>query len=132
MPDGFTLLPLDPPIAEKFRGTVDPWVVDIWGGPQVFGARIFGWAVMRGDELASFCTFCGLGGGETEIEIGTNDSYRRLGLAYAAGRAFIQTSTARGFRPAWTCSTGNTGSERLAEKLGFVPFRQVTGYPIER
>jgi RimJ/RimL family protein N-acetyltransferase len=130
LPPGFELVPLSPALALKFEGAVDPWVVDIWGGPEQFRERIFGWAAIRGDELASFCTFCGLGGGETEIEVGTNERWRRLGLAHAVGHAFVRTALERGFRPAWTCTTGNTGSERLAAKLGFIEFRKVTGYAI--
>jgi hypothetical protein len=132
LPPGFELVPLDVAIARKFEGAVDPWVVNIWGGPERFASMAFGWAVMRGDELARFCTTCGLGGGEAEVEIVTNDRYRRLGLATVAGAAFVRTALEHGYRPAWTCSTGNTGSERLAEKLGFAEFRRITGYPMER
>jgi hypothetical protein len=130
LPIGFSLVPLDARIARLFAGSVDPWVIDIWGGPERFAERVFGWAMMRGDQLASFCTACALGGGEAEVEIGTNPEFRRLGLAEAAGYAFARTALERGLRPAWTCSTGNAGSERLAAKLGFVEFRRVTGYPM--
>lgn len=131
-PGGYKLVPLDADIARKFEGRVDPWVVRIWGGPGRFVEEAFGWAVMRGDELASFCTACAIGGREAEIEIGTADDSRKLGLATVAGAAFIRSCFERRLDPAWTCEVGNTGSERLAEKLGFEFFRTIGGYALPR
>lgn len=132
MPPGFRLRPLDFEVASdpQFGKGIDPWVVRNWGGPKSFVERCFGWAVMSPEGLAAICTACSIGGGEAEVEIGTAFAYRERGLAYAAALAFVAECERRNLRPAWTCATGNAGSERLAEKLGFVLFREVTGYPL--
>ncbi len=132
LPKGFRLASIDAAVARLFRGAVDPWVVEVvWGGPDQFVERAFGWAILApSGELASFCATCAIGGGEAEVEIGTNDAYRRQGLALVAGARFITECLERGLVPAWTCATGNAGSERLAELLGFRFVRQVTGYPL--
>ncbi|MGI8927689.1 MAG: GNAT family N-acetyltransferase [Tepidiformaceae bacterium] len=132
---GFELRPIDLELArDGFEGRVDPWVVRIWGGPEAFMERAFGTAVVRDGVLASFCTVCAMGGPsgavEAEIEIGTAADSRRLGLAEHAGRAFIAETRARRLLPAWTCRSSNAASAGLAERLGFVYFRRVTGYPV--
>lgn len=132
VPAGCDLVPIDLDIARKFEGAVDPWVVNtVWGGPERFMQQAFGWAVLTEKrELASFCTVCAIGGGEAEVEIGTNPAHRRRGLALVAGAQFVKECLARGLTPAWTCQAGNAGSERLAELLGFEFARHVTGYPL--
>jgi RimJ/RimL family protein N-acetyltransferase len=133
-PDGYQLEPLNAGIASRFEGAVDPWVIEIWGGPEAFSRNAFGFALMSGDSLKSFCTACAIGGPdgavEAEIEIGTSEDHRQRGLATIVGAAFIAECRRRGLQPAWTCSVTNTPSERLALRLGFRPFRRVRGYPL--
>ncbi len=132
LPAGYRLVAIDLSVARMFEGAVDPWVVNtVWGGPERFVEQAFGWAVLAaGGNLASFCAVCAIGGGEAEVEIGTNPEHRRRGLALAAGAPFIEDCLARGLTPAWTCASGNAGSERLAELLGFAFVRTVTGYAL--
>jgi GNAT acetyltransferase len=132
LPAGYRLIPIDVGIARMFQGAVDPWVVNaVWGGPERFVEQAFGWAVLTANgALASFCTVCAIGGGEAEVEIGTNPAHRRRGLALATGARFIEDCLARGLTPAWTCATGNAGSERLADLLGFRFTRTITGFPL--
>lgn len=134
-PEGFRLAAIDPQIAAKFGDGTDAWVVRTWGGPQAFGDRVFGYALMKGDELASFCTACAIAGPpgevEAEIEIGTDGRYRQRGLAYAVACAFFDECARRELHPAWTCDSANEASARLADSLGFVEFRKVTGYPLD-
>jgi len=137
LPKDWSLRRIDGSLARQFQGRVDPWVVEIWGGADALAERAGGWAVVRGDGvLASFCCACAVGGPpgevEAEIEIGTAPDSRQRGVAAAAAEAFFGECGERGWLPAWTCGTGNVPSARLAERLGFVPFRQVTGYPISK
>lgn len=132
LPVGYSLQPIDARIAARFgEDGVDPWVVEIWGGVEPFLDKTFGFAVLRPDtRLAAFCTFCGIGGGEVEIEIGTAPEERQKGLAYAAARAFMAESFRRGIAPAWTCGTSNLPSAKLADALGYHYFRKVEGFAI--
>ncbi len=133
VPAGLRRVPLTAEIAAKFDGAVDPWVVRIWGGEEAFIAKSFGYALLTDSgELAGFCTSCGIGGGEAEVEIGTNRAFRRRGLAMAAATAFIPESYRRGLVPAWTCQSDNEPSYRLAERLGYRFLREVQCFPLDR
>lgn len=136
LPRGFDLTPIDEAIAAKFGGGTDPWVIRTWGGSARFVERCFGFAIMHGDILASFCTACAIGGPpgavEAEIEIGTDPRYRRRGLATIAAVAFMAECRDRGLLPAWTCTATNVASDRLARRLGFTFFREITGYAVHR
>jgi GNAT superfamily N-acetyltransferase len=136
LPERFHVVPIDAAIAAKFEGAVDPWVVAVWGGPEGFAERAFGFAVMDGDRLASFCCPCAVGGPEglieAEVEVGTSDAYRRMGLARAASIEYFEECQRRGLVPSWTCAADNSASHRLALSLGFRLARSVGGYAIER
>lgn len=130
---GFELVPITAQIARMFEGAVDPWVVRIWGGEDAFVAKAYGFAILASSgDLAAFCTTCGIGGGEAEIEIGTNDRYRKLGLARVAAVAFMAESERRGLVPAWTCQADNEPSWRLANSLGFRELRTVNCFDFNR
>ncbi|MFN8508182.1 MAG: GNAT family N-acetyltransferase [Dehalococcoidia bacterium] len=135
LPRGYRIAPIDAAIAGKFDGAVDPWVVKIWGGPERFAERAFGFAVMDGERLTSFCCPCAIGGPvglvEAEVEVGTNDAYRRMGLARAASIDYFEECQRRGLRPSWTCGADNIASHHLAISLGFRLARSVAGYAIE-
>jgi RimJ/RimL family protein N-acetyltransferase len=130
LPTGHRVVAIDQRIAARFGGTLDDWVVKAWGGAAAMAERSFGFAVMAGDEVVSFCAACAIGGGEAEIEIGTAPRQRRRGLATQAALAFIAECERRGLVPAWTCASANQPSDRLARRLGFRPLRHVSGYPI--
>lgn len=136
LPARFHVVPIDAAIAGKFEGAVDPWVVAIWGGPERFVERAFGTAVFDGERLAGFCCPCAVGGGEgfveAEVEVGTNDAYRRQGVARAASIDFFNECQRRGYVPSWTCSGDNIASHRLALALGFQFARSIGGYVIEK
>lgn len=136
LPEGYRLEVIDEAIAAKFGGGTDPWVIRIWGGPERFVEKCFGFAIMDGDVLASFCTACAIGGPpgavEAEIEIGTDPRYRQKSLATVVALAFMRECRARGLVPAWTCQSTNEASDRLARRLGFTFFREVTGYAVHR
>jgi RimJ/RimL family protein N-acetyltransferase len=130
LPPGHRVAPIDEPIAARFGGALDDWVVQAWGGPSALAARSFGYAVLSGDEPVSFCAACAIGGGEAEVEIGTAPRQRRRGFATHAALAFLAECERRGLEPAWTCAAANQPSDRLARILGFRPVRHVSGYPI--
>lgn len=129
---GYSIQPIDARLAGRFaEDGVDPWVIEIWGGIDAFMEKTFGFAAVTEEgRLAAFCTFCGIGGGEVEIEIGTSAEHRQKGLAFATGRAFMAEAMRRGIIPAWTCATENEPSAKSADALGYRYFRKVEGFPI--
>jgi len=136
LPDFLRLAPLDAEIVSRFmEPRLDPWVVQVaWRGAEAMAANSFGWAVMHDDWPVAFCAACAIGGPEgaveAEIEICTDPAYRRQGLAAAAALAFIASCRERGFIPAWSCAATNEPSVRLARSLGFVEFREITGFEL--
>ncbi len=131
LPPGYRLEPLSAASAAAFGSGIDPWVVRTMGGPETFAARSFGAVVLAGGgSLASACVACAIGGGEAEIEIGTDPRHRRRGLAAVAGAAFIAACAERGLVPAWTCDATNEASIRCAARLGFARFREATVFPL--
>ncbi|MFN8470828.1 MAG: GNAT family N-acetyltransferase [Anaerolineae bacterium] len=133
VPEAFRLVALDPTLAARLGADgMDPWIVRSWGGPQAFGSRVFGFALVDGARLLSFCTACGIGGGEAEIEIGTAPEFEGRGLATIVGAAFVEDALSRGLTPAWTCDSRNLGSLAVARKLGFVPSEAMAGYTLQK
>ncbi len=131
LPAGYRLEPVSIEAARRFGEGIDPWVVRTLGGPGEFAAKSFG-AVVRADggALAAACLACAIGGGEAEIEIGTDPRHRKRGLAVVAGAAFIAACRERGLAPAWTCDATNVPSLRTAKRLGFEPFREAAVFPL--
>lgn len=54
-----------------------------------------------------------------EIQINTNKAYRRMGLATAVGATLLVHCLEHGIDPHW--DAGTPASERVAEKLGYLP-----------
>lgn len=115
LPEGFALRPYDAATVQAIPG-----MADFWGGIERFMAHGFGVGVFHGDALVSHCHTFLVGDGCAEAEAGTEEAYRRQGLATLACRAFIEEALARGLRPTWSCWFNNEASVALAEKVGFV------------
>jgi len=135
LPPGYELRPIDAELAPRYIPALDPWVFRIFGGPDRFLERSFGWAVVHEGEPIASCAACAIGGPpggsvEAEIEIGTAETYRRRDLATAAALRFMAECRERGLVPAWTCAAGNEPSAKLARRLGFIEFREVAGFEL--
>lgn len=107
-----------------------------WGGDMVSQYRItrqpasqyatdydmyrslgLGVAVFREGELVAGASSYSRYRDGVEIEIDTRQDYRRRGLAYACGAAFILECLERDLYPSWDAQ--NLWSAALAEKLGY-------------
>ena len=132
LPAGYSIVPLDEALAERWGDGLDPWVVRVWGGAARFAREAFGIGVLFEGKLVTICTVCAIAGHpgeiEAEIEIGTDAMHRRKGLAVSAAVAFFEQCRERGVIPAWTCDSKNEPSQRAAVRLGFREFRKVVGF----
>lgn len=95
------------------------WISNTWGGPAGLAASGQGWGAFAGTQLVSVACPFFVGEGFEDIGIVTEAEYRGLGLSQACAGAVCQDIIRRGRRPSWTTSLDNTGSQRVAEKLGF-------------
>lgn len=79
----------------------------------------FGYRVMKGDQIVSQCISIFIGGGEAEIDINTNENFRRKGFGKACAVAFIKECLKKDLVPNWSCWPFRKESIALANKLGF-------------
>lgn len=87
-----------------------------------------GAVILRNDEIVSGASsYSGYQGG-IEIEIITNESYRRKGLAGVCGAKLVLECLERGWYPSWDAQ--NLWSAALAEKLGYHFDREYAAYEI--
>jgi len=94
---------------------------EFWNDAEDFARRSVAFAVMH--EAKPVCLAFAALVLEDVIEIGieTRAEFRGRGFAWHACAAFIGHALERGLEPVWACRSGNLGSRRTAESLGFVP-----------
>ncbi|MBY0010699.1 GNAT family N-acetyltransferase [Paenibacillus typhae] len=93
-----------------------------WRDAEHFTAEGAGFVVLtaEGDVAAAAFSSC-CAGGQLEIGIETLQAHRGKGYAFAVSLALIEYCLEHGLEPVWACRQENTGSYRLAQKLGFRP-----------
>jgi GNAT superfamily N-acetyltransferase len=92
-----------------------------WPDAESFLAHGGGAVVERDGEVGAIAFTSYRWDDRVEIGIETMPAHRRQGLASRAAAALIESVLAAGLTPVWSCREDNTGSVRLAERLGFVP-----------
>lgn len=105
----------------SLEGTVIPR--DFWAEGSY--SKCVGFTAFVDGEPASTAFAAYLHGDKLEMGIETAERYRGKGLAKAVSVALIRYCLANGLTPDWSCRYENTGSVRLAEKLGFVQSRKL-------
>jgi len=135
VPPGFELSPLGAGMAAYWnpagdRSGLDPWIFNIWGGPEEAVRRSFGFALLQGGLPIAFTAACAIGGGEAEVEVGTAIAFRRRGLATLTVLSFMAESLRRGLEPTWTCTRDNEASKALARRVGYRQTEEVWGFPL--
>lgn len=58
---------------------------------------------------------------QLEFGIETVDGFRGKGFAFHTASSLIDYCLENNYEPVWACRLENTGSYKLAEKLGFEP-----------
>lgn len=87
-----------------------------------------GIAVLRNGELVAGASSYSTYDKGIEIEIDTQEEYRRKGLAYACGAKLILECLEKGLYPSWDAQ--NKWSVALAEKLGYHFSHEYAAYEI--
>lgn len=113
-----------------FEGTTVPR--GFWDDAETFARRGVGYAVLRGNEIASLAFSAFVVPGRIEIGIETRASDRGLGLATHACAALIEHCLAERLEPLWSCRKGNAGSEATARALGFEEAQQLAYFALPR
>ena len=121
IPAGFELKRVDESIAEQSN------LPPSWKSPADFISNGIGFALMEGDKIASVCSSVFASSARVEIDIHTEEEYRRRGFATITASALIAETLRQGRQPNWECFWENEESTTLALKLGF---EQLPDYPV--
>lgn len=90
-----------------------------WGTMENFFEKGTCYYAIENKKVVSICYSGFKVNGLETIGIETLSDHRKKGYAYELALRFIEDCISRSFSPYWDCSEDNTGSRRLAEKLGF-------------
>ena len=118
LPAGISIRAIDAPMLDA--GIVNEEELNIghfFGTREDYLEKGFGFAALDGDRAVSVVSSYIVHAGEAEVDISTDEAYRRRGLAAAVCARFVLECLSRGLKPSWDAQ--NAGSVRLAEKLGF-------------
>ena len=140
IPDGFAVVGIDAELLSRQGlgnvGQVHEWIEDSWEEEKRFLKSGFGFCTMHGERIVSWCLADCVSGERCEIGIDSDPEYRRRGLASATVAATVDLCIERGLTEiGWHCLETNSGSQRVAEKVGFELERKYrafsSGYPAE-
>ena len=117
VPAGFELKAIDETLLGMIRGGIVPSY--IWDSPRAFLSEGKGFCMMEGGDIACTAFSSYIGNRQVDIGIETAESYRRRGLGAPTAAAMVAHCLERGLGPDWGCAATNTGSQKIAQKLGF-------------
>ena len=104
---------------DALRGSVVPNY--FWRSKADFLERGIGFSLMVDKAAASTAFSAFIHGNQLELGIETDELYQGRGYAFAVCCRLIDHCLKTGYEPVWSCRSGNTGSIKLASKLGFTP-----------
>jgi hypothetical protein len=121
VPDRFHIERINVDLAQRICDEVSPDLLlpEVFASPVDFFERGIGFCALTGGQLVCGATSAFICDEAIEIQINTNKAYRRMGLATAVGATLLVHCLEHGIDPHW--DAGAPASERVAEKLGYVP-----------
>lgn len=102
------------------------WVDSFWHSHAEFVRDSFGFFLLDGDAVASWCLGVFVRGQQVELGVATVPQNRGQGYATAAAARCVAFCIERGLTPHWHCWDNNVASWHIAEKIGFVDPRPYT------
>lgn len=129
LPDGYEFRLIDEDIYNQCRR--QEWCRDLvaqYKDYETYQRIGLGAAVLKGGRIVSGASSYSSYEGGIEVEIDTNEPYRRKGLASVCGAGLILECQKRGLYPSWDAH--NKWLVALAEKLGYHYSHEYTAYEI--
>ena len=126
---GYNLVETDTDLYEKMNGSVVPKA--FWRTAEQFEEAGIGYSLLLDDQLVSTAYSAFIHNGKLELGIETIRAHQGKGLAAICCAALIDYSIATNFEPVWSCRLENTGSYKLAQKLGFEPISYYPYYQVK-
>lgn len=131
LPDGFELVQLDRTSVSRYTAlaTFAEGAADGWRSFDRFLDTGIGYCVVHDGAVVSHCLADCVFGSRAELGVGSDEGFRRLGLARAAAAAAVAECLRRGIVDvAWHCHASNAGSIRIAAAIGMLPQGAHTAY----
>ena len=101
-----------------------------WNNADDFVTNGIGFTLMHDGKAASTAFASFICGNQLEIGIQTAEEFRRMGFSRYTGATMINYCIDNGYEPVWSCRLENTGSYKLAQKLGFEVAREIPYYKL--
>jgi RimJ/RimL family protein N-acetyltransferase len=133
IPDGYSIHRINEKLLERLGENVPKhvfgWMKANWGGRENFLQRGFGFCLLHGERMISWCIADCVSGDLCEVGIHTIPDYRRQGFATLTVAATVDYCLSHGFTSiGWHCNDDNVGSWKTAEKVGFTKARDYIFY----
>ncbi len=113
-------------VYEQLNGAVAPNC--FWNSYSDFISNGIGFTLSRDNIPVSTAFAAYVTEQKLEIGIETAAAYRGFGYAAIVCSRLIDYCLEHGYEPIWSCNSGNIGSRRLAQKLGFVECKRIPYY----
>jgi RimJ/RimL family protein N-acetyltransferase len=120
IPEGYILIDASELTSEQFEKIPMELYSKFYNSFESFCER--SWAKILLTNQNDFCAFCyaaAWGGDTAEIDVYTETSHRKKGLAELVVSAFVSNLKDYGKIANWDCFLDNFGSRALAKKCGF-------------
>jgi GNAT superfamily N-acetyltransferase len=133
VPNNFTILRIDQTLLTNpnisIPDHIPSWITSNWGSKEAFMEHGFGFTMMHQNQLVSWSLADCVSGKRCEIGIQTLPEYRRQGLATLTAAAIVNYALQHGLTQiGWHTSEDNSGSIKVAEKVGFIRSTDYTWY----
>ncbi|MCO7126457.1 GNAT family N-acetyltransferase [Sporolactobacillus shoreicorticis] len=114
-------------IFNRLAGSVVPKY--FWNSFRDFEAYGIGFTLLLNDKIPASTAFASFViDRKLEIGIETVADYRGSGFAASVCAQLIDYCLEHGLEPVWSCNSGNIGSRKLAQKLGFEECKRIPYY----
>jgi L-amino acid N-acyltransferase YncA len=124
------IVPADRQQFREMRGTVVPKY--FWDCEDDFFDNGMAYSLLYKGELASMAFASYKFDDQFELGIETHPEFRGKGLAEIVCSALIDYCIEKNYEPIWACRKENTGSYKLAPKLGFHPALELPYYRLSK
>ena len=123
MPPGYEMVRLDEAFLKNSAlhniGEVVGWVRSFWHSIRDFTRTGFGFGVLHGESIISWCLSVYASGDNFELGLATAPDHRNQGFATLTAAACVEHCLLNSLVPHWHCWDDNAPSIAVAEKVGF-------------
>jgi RimJ/RimL family protein N-acetyltransferase len=125
-PHDFRIVRTDREIFKEMKGKVIPY--HFWDNADDFLDRGVGFSLIYKNQLATTAYVSFIHDDKLELGIETMPEFRGKGFAQLTCASLINYCIRNKYEPVWACSLENSGSYKLAQKLGFEPVVKIPYY----